>query len=104
MMQEAMETTPQGNVLWGTAPAQGLYAMLALAGAGHLEVEELRQRTRMTPSSYYSLLQWLQMEYLVDLVSTLRGQEIHHTVGLTERGEALLVSILEQTCELPEAL
>lgn len=65
-------------------------------------MEALRQRTKLAPSAFGNLLGWLQQEYLVDVVSSLKGQKIAETVELTEKGESLLVSMLEQTCELPE--
>ena len=67
-----------------------------------MTVEALRGRIRLTPFAFGNLLGWLQREDLVDVVSTLHGDEVLEQVQLTEKGESALVSILEQTCELPE--
>jgi hypothetical protein len=76
--------------------------LLALVGTKQMNVEALRGRIRLTPFAFGSLLSWLQREYLVDVVSTLHGEQIVEHVQLTEKGESVLVSMLEQTCELPE--
>jgi len=81
---------------------QSLVALLALVGTKRMDVESLRERTRLTPFAFGNLLRWLQREYLVDLVSNLEGSDVEEKVELTEKGEAVLVSMLEETCELPE--
>jgi hypothetical protein len=81
---------------------QSLVALLALVGTKRMDVEALRGRTRLTPFAFGSLLGWLQREYLVDVVSSLNGDLVEEGVQLTEKGELVLVSMLEQTCELPE--
>ena len=81
---------------------QSLVTLLALVGARRLNVEALRERTKLNPSAFGSLLGWLQREYLVDVVSALDGDHVEEKVELTEQGEAVLVSMLEKTCELPE--
>ncbi|MDA4126219.1 MAG: hypothetical protein OK452_03305 [Thaumarchaeota archaeon] len=58
----------------------------------------------MTPFAFGDLLGWLQREYLVEVVSSLEGDEVAENVQLTERGETVLVGMLERTCELPELL
>ena len=65
-------------------------------------MEVLRGRTKLKPAAFGSLLSWLQREYLVDVVSCLAGDKVQERVELTERGENLLLGILERTCELPE--
>jgi hypothetical protein len=67
-----------------------------------MDVKELRERIRLTPISFGKLLGWLQQEYLVEVVSGLKGDEVSESVQLTDRGERVLVGMLEQTCELPE--
>ena len=67
-----------------------------------MSVEALQGRTKLNPSAFGSLLGWLQREYLVDVVSALDGDRVEESVELTEKGESVLVSILEKTCELPE--
>jgi hypothetical protein len=67
-----------------------------------MEVEALRSRIKLAPVAFSNLMGWLQREYLVDVVSALDGDHVEEKVELTDRGESVLVSILEQTCELPE--
>jgi len=81
---------------------QGLVTLLALVGTKRMGVEALQERTRLTPLAFGNLLGWLQQEYLVDVVSGLRGEDVGEKVELTEKGEAVLVSMLERMCELPE--
>jgi len=81
---------------------QSLSALLALAGAQRLGVDELRTRMRLSSRGFGTLLSWLQREYLVDVVSRLDGYEVRETVVLTDKGEKLLLGLLEQMCELPE--
>ena len=81
---------------------QSLVALLALVGAKRMEVEALRARIKLTPFAFGNLLGWLQREYLVDVVATLDGERVEEKVELTDKGESVLVSMLEQTCELPE--
>jgi DNA-binding MarR family transcriptional regulator len=89
-------------VPWDILSRQGLAALLALVGTRRMDVEDLRGRTRLTPSAFGNLLGWLQREYLVDVVTHLEGDRVVEKVELTERGEAALVNTLEKTCELPE--
>jgi hypothetical protein len=79
-----------------------LTALLSLAGAKQLKVSDLQARMKLTSEGCDELLAWLQREYLVDVVSTLKGAEVAETVELTDRGERVLITLLEQTCELPE--
>ncbi len=81
---------------------ESLVVLLALAGARRMNLEAIRGRTRLGPRSFGRLVRWLQREYLIDVVSTLYGDVVEERVKLTEKGEAVLVSILENTCELPE--
>ncbi len=81
---------------------QSLVALLALVGARRMNVEVLRGKISLNPHAFGNLIAWLQREYLVDIVSTLDGDLVEEKVELTEKGEAVLVSMLEKTCELPE--
>jgi len=81
---------------------QSLVTLLALVGTKRMDVETLREKTKLTHSAFGSLLGWLQREYLVDVVSTLNGDRVNEKVELTEKGEEALISMLEKTCELPE--
>ena len=81
---------------------QSLVALLALVGTKRMDVAALRAKTKLAPAAFGRLLQWLQREYLVDVVSTLVGGRMEERVALTERGESVLVGLLERTCELPE--
>jgi len=67
-----------------------------------MDSEALRGRTRLTPSAFRKLLNWLQKEYLIDFVSALQGERVEERIQLTDKGEEVLVSLLERTCELPE--
>ena len=82
--------------------AQGLAALLALAGSRQLDVAALRTRMRLDESGFNSMLDWLQREYLVDIVCRPGGGQAKETVELTDRGEAVLLGLLERMCELPE--
>lgn len=97
-----METGPPNLAPRVTTSEHGLYALLALVGTKRMDVEALRERTRLASSDFWAVMGWLQKEYLVDLVSSRDGSLLRESVELTERGEALLVSLLERTCELPE--
>jgi hypothetical protein len=92
------------SVPWDMLPGQSLAALLALVGTKGMDVEALRSRTKLAPLAFAGLLKGLQQEYLVDIVSSLDGDHIGEKVELTDRGESVLVSTLEMTCELPEPL
>jgi hypothetical protein len=102
MMQETNTMGPVTTGPWDILSGQSLVALLALVGAKRMEVESLRTRIKLTPFAFGNLLGWLQREYLVDVVSTLDGERVEEKVGLTDKGESVLVSMLEQTCEQPE--
>jgi hypothetical protein len=101
-MQETTTIGPTIFVPWETLSGQSLVTLLALVGARRMDVETLRVRTKLTPTAFSNLLGWLQREYLVDVISNLEGERVEEQVGLTEKGEEVLVSMLERTCELPE--
>jgi len=101
-MQEATTLGPRSSVPWDVMSGQSLATLLALVGTKRMDVEALRERTRLTPLAFEALLGWLQREYLVDVITSLDGDKVREDVGLTERGEEALVSMLERTCELPE--
>jgi hypothetical protein len=102
MMQETSTIGPVTTGPWDVLSGQSLVALLALVGTKRMEVEALRTRIKLTPFAFGNLLGWLQREYLVDVVSTLDGEHVEENVELTDKGESVLVSMLEQTCELPE--
>jgi len=102
LMQEATTVGPRNSVPWDLMSGQSLATLLALVGTKRMDVEALRERTRLTPLAFEALLGWLQREYLVDVITSLDGDKVREDVGLTERGEEALVSMLERTCELPE--
>lgn len=93
---------PWNSVPWGVMSGQSLVTLLALVGTKRMDVEALRERTRLSPFAFENLLGWLQREYLVDVITSLEGEQVKENVALTDRGEAALISMLESTCELPE--
>jgi len=101
-MQEATTVGPRNTRPRDVLPGQSLVTLLALVGTKRMDVEALRERTRLAPFAFDNLLAWLQREYLVDVITSLEGNHVKESVALTEKGEAALVSLLESTCELPE--
>jgi hypothetical protein len=101
-MQEATTIGPRNLVPWDALSGQSLVTLLALVGTKRMDVEALRERTKLAPFAFENLLGWLQREYLVDVITNLEGDQVKENVALTEKGEAALVSMLESTCELPE--
>ncbi len=81
---------------------RSLLALLALVGSKRTYVSVFRRRTRLSPAAFDRLLGWLQREYLIDVVSTMTNIGIEEELALTEHGEALLLAVVERTCELPE--
>ncbi len=102
MMQETAAYGPRSGFSRDLQSGQSMIALLALVGTKRMRIEDLRRRVRLTPQALASLIEWLQMEYLVDVVSSLDGTGIEEKVELTEKGESVLISLLERTCELPE--
>jgi len=102
LMQEATTVGPRNSVPWDLMSGQSLATLLALVGTKRMDVEALRERTKLTSLAFETLLGWLQQEYLVDVITSLDGDKVREDVGLTEKGEEALVSMLERTCELPE--
>jgi len=101
-MQEATTVSPRDTVPRDVLSGQSLVTLLALVGTKRMDVGALRERTKLTPLAFENLLGWLQREYLVDVITSLEGDQVNERVTLTEKGEAALVSMLESTCELPE--
>jgi DNA-binding MarR family transcriptional regulator len=101
-MQETATIGPRNSVTRDALSGQSLVTLLALVGAKRMDVEALHERTKLTPSVFENLLGWLQRQYLVDIITTLEGEQVRENVVLTEKGEAALVRMLERTCELPE--
>jgi len=81
---------------------QSLVTLLALVGSKRMDVRVLQERTKLAPFTFENLLGWLQRKYLVEVVSSLKGDEVVENVQLTDRGETVLVRMLERTFELPE--
>lgn len=101
-MQETRTIGPITSGPWDALSNQSLVTLLALVGSQRMNLVALRERTRLAPFAFANLLSWLQREYLVEVVSGLEGDQIGESVRLTDRGETVLVGILERTCELPE--
>lgn len=91
------DVTPQGILA-----DQSLFALLALVGSRRMDTGAFRRRTGLNPTAFDRLLGQLERESLVDLVSTIGTHRTEEEVVLTERGEVLLLNMLERTCELPE--
>ena len=102
MMQETTAISPRNSIPWDVLTGQSLVTLLALVGTKRMDVEALRVRTKLTPLAFGNLLEWLQQEYLVDVITSLEGHQVKEKVALTEKGESVLVGMLESTCELPE--
>jgi hypothetical protein len=102
LMQEATTIGPRSSIPWDALSGQSLVTLLALVGTKRMDVEALRERTKLAPFAFGNLLGWLQREYLVDVITSLEGDQVKEKVALTDKGEAALVSMLESTCELPE--
>ncbi len=102
MMQEPMKMGPVYDGPRAMQSEQSLVVLLALVGTNRMNVEALREKIGLDPGTFRDLLGWFQREYLVDIVSALDGAKIVEKAELTEKGEAVLVNVLEQTCELPE--
>jgi hypothetical protein len=101
-MQETRTVGPIRSGPWDILSNQSLVTLLALVGSRRMDVKALQERTKLAPFAFDDLLRWLQREYLVEVVSTLDGDNVAEKVRLTERGETVLVGMLERTCELPE--
>ncbi|HEV2138010.1 MAG TPA: hypothetical protein VGR53_04150 [Nitrososphaerales archaeon] len=101
-MQETRTIGPIRSGPWDILSNQSLVTLLALVGSRRLDVRALQERTKLAPVAFGNLLGWLQREYLVEVVSGLDGDEVAENVHLTDRGETVLVGMLEKTCELPE--
>lgn len=101
-MQKTRTIGPIRSGPWDILSNQSLVALLALVGSRLMDVKALQARTKLAPLAFGNLLGWLQREYLVELVSSLEGDKVAEKVRLTERGETVLVSMLERTCKLPE--
>jgi hypothetical protein len=76
--------------------------LLALVSSNGIEPETLQRKLNVTIQEFRFLLNVLQRQRLVDLVSTLNGDTVRHTLRLTGDGEAVLTGIMERTFELPE--
>ena len=102
MIQETLARASSRKLSGTLATNMSLTALLALAGSRRLEVADLQARMKLTAEGCEELLSWLQREYLVDVVSSLQGNVVSETIQLTDKGERVLIGLLEQTCELPE--
>ena len=101
-MQETRTIGPIRSGPWDIPSGQSLVTLLALVGSKRMGVKALQERTKLSPFALGNLLGWLQREYLVEVVSSLEEDKVAENVRLTDRGETLLVCMLERTCELPD--
>lgn len=83
-------------------PMGGLRLLLALVSSDGIEADSLRMKLNVADQEYRSLLNTLQRQYLVDIVSGLDGNVVRETLRLTEYGEDVLTRLMERTYELPE--
>lgn len=83
-------------------PTGSLKLLLALVSSDGVEPEAVRRKLNVSAQEFRFLLNVLQRQYLVDLVSTPIGNATHETLMLTGDGEAVLTRIMERTFELPE--
>lgn len=83
-------------------PLGGLRLLLALISSEGIEANSLRRKLNIEDQEYQSLVNALQRQYLVDVVSGLDGNVVHETLRLTEYGEDVLTRLMEKTYELPE--
>jgi hypothetical protein len=67
-----------------------------------MDIKALQQRTMLAPFAFGNLLGWLRRECLVEVVSSPEGEDVAENVQLTDRGETVLLGMLERTFELPE--
>lgn len=76
--------------------------MLALVSSDGTEAQELKRRLGITDDEYKPLMDELQQQYLVDVVSQLKGDRVSESLRLTESGHSVLTGIMERMCELPD--
>lgn len=76
--------------------------LLAIVSPRGVESEALRSKLGLSDAEYRSILDSLQQEYIVDVVSYLDGERIHEALRLTDYGQSVLTSAMERICELPE--
>ncbi len=101
-MQETTEIDARNISSQRIQSGHSLVTLLALVGTRRMDVETLRERIKLSPLAFRDFLNWLQQEYLVDVISSLDGERVSEQVELTEKCEEFLVRVLENTCELPE--
>jgi hypothetical protein len=86
----------------GTVSGRNFNVLFALAGSDSVDVKSLGGRLGMTERECRRVVEDLQRRYLLDVVSSLDGEEVRETLRLTEDGESALLRSLEQMFELPE--
>ncbi len=98
----ATETRSTRREFPATIPRGGLRLLLALISSDGVESSSLRGKLGVDDQEYRSLLDALQRQYLVDVVSGLDGDAVNETLRLTDYGEEVLTRLMERTFELPE--
>lgn len=86
---------------YGNLSKQGFAVLLELARR-HVLSDELRASSKMPQSELGQLLDLLRRDRLVSTVPELEGRRAPQALRLTEKGERVLLSEMEQMCELPE--
>ena len=83
-------------------PGLSFTALFVVAGSKTVDVGTVRNRLKLSEGEFRGLLDRLQREYLVDVVSQLQGGSVVEHLRLTEEGASVLQLMLERMCELPE--
>ena len=104
-MQTALAAETPGSSIrdaYLSVPAEGLKLLLALVSSDGVDAVAVRGKLNVADTEYRSLLNALQRQYLVDIVSGLDGDVVRETLRLTDHGEDVLTRLMERTYELPE--
>jgi hypothetical protein len=99
---ETVRATTGPRESYVALPTGSLKILLALVSSNGIEPETLQRKLNATIQEFRFLVNVLQRQHLVDIVSTLSGDVIRQTLRLTGDGEAVLTGIMERTFELPE--
>jgi len=102
-MKQQLRTIRRTEASSGRAVSGWGFAILFALAVKPISARDLEARLGLSPSLREALVDELQEDYLVDVVSQLDGEQIRETLKLTEKGMSLLFWALEHTNELPES-